>query len=100
MVLYPHPLDADAFDRHYFEVHVPLVEEFANLRNYTLGRDFSPVRGDLRYHLVAELDWDDLASLREDFASDAGVKAGLDAEILNGMCPGMHSMIFDVQSMK
>lgn len=97
VVLYQRPTDVEAFDRHYFEVHVPLAKKLRGLRSYSVSRNPSAVRGPEPYHLVAELDWDDMASLQRDFASPLGQDAARDADILAELCPGMHSMIFELE---
>ncbi len=95
LVLYEQPTDLKAFDEHYFEVHVPLVKRLPGLRRYTVSQDLSRIRGSASYHLVAELDWDDMASLREDLSSPLGEETARDLEQLAAWCPGIHSMVFD-----
>ena len=98
LVVYPMPTDLELFDRHYFEIHVPIVKRFAKLRQYTVSRELSAVRGQAAYHLVAELDWDDIDSLRHDFDSEVGREAGRDAGTLAELCPGMHSMTYEIET--
>ncbi len=38
VVLYTHPDDADAFDRHYLDVHMPLVSKVPGLQRTETGR--------------------------------------------------------------
>jgi len=71
IALYDQPEDAEAFDRHYREVHIPLAKKLPGLRRYTVSRNVRASRGDA-YYLVAELDWDDLDALQEDFRSPEG----------------------------
>jgi len=99
LILYQQPPDVAAFERHYFGVHVPLVKQLPGLRRYTVSRDPSHVRGASPYHFAAELDWDDLPSLQRDFASPAGQEAGRDVEKLEALCPGIQSMIFELQDL-
>ncbi len=54
LVLYQPPTDTEAFDKHYFEVHVPLAKRLPGLRRYTVSRNPSQLRGPGPYHLVAE----------------------------------------------
>jgi len=96
LVLYPKPTDVEGFERHYFTVHVPLTRKLPGLRRYTVGRDTSPIRGGAAWHMVAELDWDDMESLRRDFASDLGQEAARDLEKLIEVCPGIQSMVFEL----
>jgi len=100
LVLYPRPADAAAFDRHYFDVHVPMAKQLPGLRRYTVSRNAAPVRGAAPFHLVAELDWDDMESLRGDFASPLGQETARDVEDnLARLCPGMHSTVFALEEL-
>ena len=38
VVLYTHPDDADAFDQHYLDVHMPLVNKLPGLQRFESGR--------------------------------------------------------------
>jgi uncharacterized protein (TIGR02118 family) len=99
LVLYQRPTDADAFDRHYYDIHVPLTKKLPGVRNYTVSRNASAVRGPELYYLVAELEWDDMASLQRDFASPLGQELAEDVDKLAELCQGIHSMIFEPESM-
>jgi uncharacterized protein (TIGR02118 family) len=99
LVLYQTPTDVEAFEKHYFEVHVPLAKQLPGLRRYTVSRSPSRVRGPEPCHMVAELDWDDMDSLRRDFASPVGQEVGRDADQLAGWCPGMHGMILELDEL-
>jgi uncharacterized protein (TIGR02118 family) len=72
IALYDQPEDAEAFDRHYREVHIPLAKKLPGLRRYTISRNARPSRGADAYYLVAELDWDDMDALERDFRSPEG----------------------------
>jgi uncharacterized protein (TIGR02118 family) len=37
LVLYEHPKDTAAFDKHYHEVHIPLAKRMQGLRKWTIG---------------------------------------------------------------
>jgi uncharacterized protein (TIGR02118 family) len=98
LVLYQQPTDVAAFEHHYFDVHVPLAQKLPGLRKYTLSRNASAVRGPAPYYLVAELDWDDMASLQRDFASPLGQATGKDVENLEALSPGIQSMILELET--
>jgi uncharacterized protein (TIGR02118 family) len=72
LVLWGQPEDPISFERHYRDVHIPLALKIPGLRRYTLSRKIVPIRGENPYYLVAELDFDDLDSLRAGFASPEG----------------------------
>ena len=95
LVVYETPDDADAFDQHYREVHIPLAKKLPGLRRYTVGRDTVPIRGGEPFYLVAELDWDDMDALRAAFASPEGQATARDiAELVPD--GGIRSMIFEL----
>jgi uncharacterized protein (TIGR02118 family) len=83
-IQYAEPADPEAFDRQYFDQHVPLCKPLPGLRAATfskpraLGRGFCP-------YLVAELDFEDAESLQTalkspEMAAVAADAATLDAE--------------------
>jgi uncharacterized protein (TIGR02118 family) len=72
MALYDHPEDADAFNRHYRDVHTPIVLEMPHLRGFHVSR---PVGDGSPYFLVAEMHYDSAAELERSMDSDAGKAA-------------------------
>ena len=82
LVLYETPADPAAFDRHYRDVHIPLAKQLPGLRRYTISRHHKAVRGDRSCYLVAELDWDDMESLQQAFASPIGQATAADVPVL------------------
>jgi uncharacterized protein (TIGR02118 family) len=97
LILYQQPSDVRAFDRHYDDVHVPLAKRLPELRSYTLSRNPSGVRGPEPYYQIAELDWDDLDALQRDFASPLGREIARDVDRLAELCPGIHSMVYELK---
>ena len=98
LVLWDTPEDPDHFERHYREVHVPLVKQLPGLRRYTLSRNPVPVRGADPYYRVGELDFDDLAALREAFQSPAGRAAASDVTTLSAAAgASVRSMIYELE---
>jgi uncharacterized protein (TIGR02118 family) len=79
VVLYTQPADADAFDRHYFEVHVPLVSKVPGLQRAETGRMVAAAdSGELTYYRVAELYFADQQALGAGFASAEGKATAAD----------------------
>jgi len=95
LVLYDTPADPEAFDRHYREIHIPLAKQLPGLRRYTVSRNHQPVRGDRSYYLVAELDWDDMAAMRQAFASEIGQATA--ADVPKFAPTGVSSLVFEVE---
>jgi uncharacterized protein (TIGR02118 family) len=71
IVMYETPSDIDAFERHYWQVHIPLAKQLPGLRRYTVSRDSRPVVGE-PYYIVGMLDWDDMAALDVAVRSEIG----------------------------
>jgi len=78
MVIYRTPKDAAAFDKYYFETHVPIAKRLPGLRKYEVsqGAVGSPA-GDSGVHRIAMLHFDDMAAIEAAFASPQG-KAAMD----------------------
>lgn len=92
LALYETPADPDAFDRHYREVHIPLLRRLPELRRYSVGQDFTALHG-TPYYLVTELQWDTMDELRTAFASPEGQATAADAAHLAELAP-VRRMIF------
>jgi uncharacterized protein (TIGR02118 family) len=81
VVIYRTPKDVAAFDRHYFEIHVPLAKKLPGLRKYEVSEGPIAVQaGGAPVHLVATLHFDNLAAIRQAFASPEGQAAGADRQ--------------------
>ncbi len=94
LVLYEMPEDPAAFDKHYDEIHVPLVKKLPGLARYTVSRNIVSLGG-RKYYLVAELDWETRQDMQAAFGSQTGQKAAAD---VSRFAPGdkSHSFIFEV----
>ena len=79
VVLYTQPDDTEAFDEHYLAVHGPLVEAVPGLVRWE-GARFSAVAdgGELTYHRLAELWFEDPDALQQALATDEGKATGRD----------------------
>ena len=78
IVLYSHPDDAQAFDKHYYETHLPLAKKMPGLIKSELSRVVGAPMGEPRYHLMAELYFEDQAALKAALSSPEGMAAGKD----------------------
>ena len=81
VVMYRTPKDAVAFDKYYFETHVPIARKIPGLRKYEVsqGAVATPV-GPSGFHLIATLHFDDLAAVQRAFASPEGQAAAADVQ--------------------
>jgi uncharacterized protein (TIGR02118 family) len=81
VVLYKTPRDPAAFDKHYFDRHVPLAKKIPGLRKYEVNN--GPVAtpaGPSNIHLVAILHFDDMTAIQNAFASAEGQAAAADVQ--------------------
>ena len=92
LAVYETPADPAAFDRHYREIHLPLLRRLPGLRRHMVSRDVTVLHGE-PYYLIAELDWDTMAELRAAFASPEGQATAADAARLQELAP-VRRMIF------
>jgi uncharacterized protein (TIGR02118 family) len=79
VVLYKTPKDPAAFDKHYFEKHVPLAKTIPGLRKYEVNK--GPImtpQGPSALHLIAVLHFDNMDAIQKAFASPEGQAAGAD----------------------
>ncbi|MBZ9797602.1 EthD family reductase [Mesorhizobium sp. ES1-4] len=85
LVIYKTPADPAAFDRHYFEVHIPLAKKLPGLRRYDVSRRpmIKLSAGEMPY-LVGTLYFDSLDDIRAAFASEIGAACAVDRRILAG----------------
>jgi len=94
VVLYDTPADPAAFDRYYFETHIPIAKTIPGLLGYDVSR--GPVvapGGASGVHLVAILHFADLAAVQAAFASPEGQATA--ADLANFAAAGVKMMFFD-----
>jgi uncharacterized protein (TIGR02118 family) len=86
LAAYETPADPDAFDRHYREVHIPLLRQLPGLRRCTVSRDVTALHG-APFYLITELDWDTMDELRAAFGTAEGRATAADAARLQELAP-------------
>lgn len=96
VVIYRTPKDVEAFDRHYFEIHVPLAKKIPGLRKYEVsdGPITTPA-GTSDVHRIGTLYFDDLAAIEKAFASPEGQTAGADRRRFAPDDSGVQMFLFD-----
>ena len=72
LILFSAPANPEAFDRVYFEDHVPLVKKLPGLVGYAASRNVRAVAAESPYYMVVELDWADRDTMRECWRSAEG----------------------------
>ncbi len=79
LVLYGHPKDPAAFDRHYQDVHIPLARKMKGLRKWTVGKvTGTPGNLPTPYYYIADLYMDSREEFERLLASPEGQAAVAD----------------------
>ncbi len=96
VVIYRTPKDIEAFDRHYFDIHVPLAKKLPGLRKYDVsdGPIATPVGGP-SIHRIGTLLFDDMAAIKKAFASAEGQAAGADRRLFAPDDSGVQMFLFE-----
>lgn len=96
VVIYRIPQNVEAFDRHYFAIHVPLAKKIPGLRKYEVsdGPIATPV-GTANVHRIGTLHFDDLAAIKTAFASAEGRAAGADRRLFAPDDSGVQMFLFE-----
>jgi uncharacterized protein (TIGR02118 family) len=98
MVVYKTPKNVAAFDKHYFEVHIPLAKQLPGLRKYEVNRGpVAALAGGKDAHLVALLHFDSMAAIQAAFASDCGKAAAADRRIFAPDDADVQMFLFETQ---
>ena len=78
IALYNTPDDTDAFDAHYRDVHMPIVDRYPNLREVRLSKPAGVGGRPAAYYLMAEMAFDTQADLDAALSSEPGVESARD----------------------
>jgi uncharacterized protein (TIGR02118 family) len=96
VVIYKTPKDVAAFDKHYFETHVPLAKKLPGLRKYEVSQGpIATPAGGSGFHLAVILHFDDMAAIQKAFASVEGQAAGADRRIFAPDDDQLTMLLFD-----
>ena len=72
IALYRKPADAAAFEKHYDEIHTPLVRKYPGLRKLEITRITGAPIGEAKFHLMAEMSWDSKEAMDSALSSPEG----------------------------
>jgi uncharacterized protein (TIGR02118 family) len=98
LVLYNQPADAAAFDRYYFETHIPIAKKIAGVRSLTVNSGKpATVVGSLSPHLIAEIEFDSMEALQAAMASPEGQATA--ADLANFAHAGVTLLVFDTRTL-
>jgi uncharacterized protein (TIGR02118 family) len=79
VVLYKKPKNAEAFDKHYSSIHIPLAKKIPGLKKYDISTgDIATPAGPSELHLIATLYFDSLDAIKSAFGSPEGQAAAGD----------------------
>ncbi len=95
IAVYKKAADPAAFDQHYYGIHAPLAAKLPGLRKMTLNKIVGAPMGEPRYHLVAELWFDDMPALKTALRSPEGAATAKDVMSFAGDL--IHMMIAEVE---
>jgi uncharacterized protein (TIGR02118 family) len=96
VVIYRTPNDRAAFDRHYFEVHVPLSKKIPGLLKYEVSDGpIATPSGTSDVHRIGTLHFDDLAAIKTAFASVEGQAAAADRRLFAPDDSGVQMFLFE-----
>ena len=96
VVIYRTPENVEAFDRHYFDIHVPLAKKLPGLRKYEVndGPIATPI-GPVNVHRIGTLYFDDPGAIERAFVSPEGQAAGADRRLFAPDDSGIQMFLFD-----
>jgi uncharacterized protein (TIGR02118 family) len=96
VVIYKKPADAQAFDKHYFETHIPLAKKIPGLKKYEISHGpITAIAGPSDVHLIATLYFDDLDAIKKAFASPEGQATAADRRRFAPDGSGVQMFVFD-----
>ena len=94
--LYRMPADPAAFERYYYDRHVPLAKTVPGLRGYEVTRGpIAAMGGPAPYHLIATLTFDSRAAIDAALASSQGQSVA--ADLANFATGGVDVLIADTE---
>jgi uncharacterized protein (TIGR02118 family) len=96
IAVYKMPKDTAAFDKHYFEVHIPLAKKLPGLIKYDVGRTpiISPT-GHSDIYCIGTLHFESLDAIKKAFASLEGQACAADRKILAPNNDDVQIYLFD-----
>ena len=96
VVLYKKPKNAEAFDKHYSSVHIPLAKKVPGLKKYDISTgEVGAPAGPSGIHLVATLYFDSLDAIKAGLASPQGQAAA--GDLANFADGGAELYFFDTK---
>lgn len=96
LVVYRTPANPEAFDRHYFEVHLPLAKKLPGLKKYEVSKGpILPIAGAKDPYIIGILHFESLAAIREAFASEIGQACAADRKLYAPNDEDLQTFLFE-----
>jgi uncharacterized protein (TIGR02118 family) len=96
LVLYNAPADPAAFDRYYYQKHIPLAKKIPGLCSYLISHDPVQAPAGNAPHLIAILSFGSMADVNAALASPEGQAAA--ADLPNFASGGATLLIYDTKA--
>ena len=78
IALYKKPADVEAFEQHYTQIHIPLVEKIPGIRKTEWSRIIAAPTGEAPYYMMYEMYFDDMEAYEVAIESEENKAAGKD----------------------
>lgn len=78
VALFKQPENVEEFDRHYNDVHAPLMRKVPGVGSMVVGRGLRAFGAESPYYLIAEMHFADRDAFKAAMASDENKAAGKD----------------------
>ena len=78
IIMYEQPIDKVGFEKHYFDVHVPLGKKIPNITHNSVHHVIQSQNTNLDLYLITVLDFENMEKLTEAFASPEAKAAEVD----------------------
>lgn len=83
IAIYKTPKDTNAFDKHYFDIHIPLAKTLPGLIKYDVGRGhIISITGHPNVYCIGTLHFENMDALKTAFSSPQGQACAADRKIL------------------
>ena len=99
-VIYKTPKDIGFFERHYFEVHVPLAKQLPGIIKYEISDGpIASATGHSDTYRIANLYFDSMKAMKEAFDSEIGKKCAADRKIFAPNNEDVQIYLYDSQTL-
>lgn len=98
VAIYKKPADVEAFEKHYFETHIPLAKKMPGFKKYEVSRGpISVLAGPADVYLIGTVYFDDLEAMAKAFASPEGRACAVDRQLFAPDDTGVQILVLDTR---